>query len=464
MPDFIDEVEIALKAGDGGNGAVAFRREKHVPRGGPDGGDGGRGGSVVFETDQHLSTLIDYRPGKLYKAARGGDGAGKDQIGRDAADLVLKVPVGTQVLDAATGDVVADLNRFPQREVLCAGGKGGRGNHHFVSSVQQAPKFSENGEPGEERRVKLELKLLADVGLLGYPNVGKSTLLSRVSAAKPKIADYPFTTLVPNLGVVRMENYGNFVMADIPGVIEGASEGAGIGIRFLKHLERTRLLLHLLDVSGLSGRPDPVEDYRTINRELAAFSERLSELPQVIVLSRIDLVPDRDELAPVVAFFENEELPVFPVSGVTGEGIDALLYHVWGRLKEMPKEDVSPEPTGGVVVITGPNGRSPDEDPRRFKITREEDGTLVVSGKGIERMVAMTDMGNEYAVSRLQRRMERFGVFAKLKAAGAQEGDTVRIRDVEFDYIDEDADEEEPDEDEVDDAEDLLDSEDEAEV
>jgi GTPase len=284
MSAFIDEVEVVLMAGDGGNGAVTFRTEKHVPRGGPNGGDGGRGGSVIFETDPNVSTLLDYRPGKHYKAPRGGDGQSKNMYGKDGADLVLKVPVGTQVIDAATGDVLTDLNQFPQREALAVGGRGGRGNQHFVSSIQQAPKFGENGEPGEVKTVKLSLKLLADVGLLGYPNVGKSTLLSRVSAAKPKIADYPFTTLVPNLGVVRIDDAHNFVMADIPGLIENAHQGAGLGIQFLKHLERTRLLVHLVDVSGMTGR-DPIEDYHTINRELGMFSEDLAKLPQVIALS-----------------------------------------------------------------------------------------------------------------------------------------------------------------------------------
>jgi GTPase len=264
---FIDEVLIHLKAGDGGNGALTFRTEKHVPRGGPDGGDGGRGGSVIFETDPNLSTLLDFRLGRNYKAVRGADGMGKRQFGKDGPTLVLKVPPGTQIRDAKTDELIADLNRFPQREVIAKGGRGGRGNTHFVTSVQQAPKFAEKGEPGDELHVKLELKLLADVGLLGYPNVGKSTLLASVSAARPKIADYPFTTLVPNLGMVRIDSDHNFVMADIPGLIEGASEGSGLGIQFLRHLERTRLLVHLIDVAGVTGR-EPLDDFRIINQVL----------------------------------------------------------------------------------------------------------------------------------------------------------------------------------------------------
>ncbi len=423
-------------AGDGGNGAVTFRREKHVPRGGPDGGDGGRGGSIVFETDPNVSTLLDFRPGKRYKAGRGGDGLGKDQFGKNGDDLVLKVPVGTQVQNPETGEVLADLIRFPQREIVSVGGRGGKGNAHFVNSVQQAPKFAENGEPGEVIPVRLHLKLLADVGLLGFPNVGKSTLLSRVSAAKPKIADYPFTTLVPNLGVVRVTDYQNFVMADIPGLIENASEGAGLGIQFLKHLERTRLLLHLLDVAEVTGR-EPLDDYAIINRELAAFSADLAALPQIIVLSRIDTVADKSDYAPLIEHFKNLGLPVFPVSSVTGEGIEPLIYYVWGELQKMPARYDESVEGGGPVRITLQAKEA--DDPKNFTIARDKEDVLVVSGKALERIIAMTDMENEDAVRRLQRRLERLGVFRKLKEAGAEQGDTVRIRTVEFDYIDEDA-------------------------
>ena len=442
MSIFIDEVTVFLKAGDGGNGATTFRKEKHVPRGGPDGGDGGRGGSIVFETNPNVSTLLDFRPGKHYAAGRGADGMAKNQYGKDGADLVLKVPVGTQVMDAGTGEVLLDLDRFPQREVFLAGGRGGRGNAHFVSSVQQAPKFAEKGEPADERQVRLELKLLADVGLLGFPNVGKSTLLSRVSAAKPKIADYPFTTLVPNLGVVRAGDEMTFVMADIPGLIENAHKGAGLGIQFLKHLERTRLLVHLLDVSGMTDR-DPLEDYQVINRELAQFNPRLAALPQILAFSKVDTLVDRETLKPLVEHFEAAGLgPVFLLSAVTGEGIEPLVYHLGDRLKALPKE---PPKAEGPVRITLPTAEA-DDDPRRFTVERESADTLVVSGKGLERLIAMTDMENEDGVRRLQRRMERLGVFRKLKTAGAQQGDTVRIRDIEFDYIDEDLEDEVEDE------------------
>ncbi|WP_309718331.1 GTPase ObgE [Armatimonas sp.] len=430
---FIDEVEIWLVAGSGGNGALSFRTEKHVPRGGPDGGDGGRGGSVVFETDPNLSTLLDFRPGKKYRAENGGHGMGKRQYGKHGENIVLKVPPGTQVHDADTGELLADLAQTPQSEVLIAGGRGGRGNVHFVNSVHQTPKFAEKGEPGEERRIKLELKLLADVGLLGFPNVGKSTLLAAVSAARPKIADYPFTTLVPNLGVVRADDHHNFVIADVPGLIENASEGAGLGIQFLRHLERTRLLVHLLDVSDLTGR-DPLEDFGIINRELEAFSEDLAKLPQVVAFSRIDLLSDRSGLVPLRQFFEARGLEVFPISGVTSEGVRDLILHVWTKLQEIPKDALK---LSGVVHIT--NNARDDDDPRRFTIVRDDEGVLVVSGKALERIVSMTDMGNEYAVRRLQRQLERWGVFTKLKAFGAAEGDSVRIRNAEFDYVDEDA-------------------------
>ena len=429
-----------FRAGDGGNGATTFRREKHVPRGGPDGGDGGRGGSFYLETSLHLSTLLEFRPGKIYKADRGGDGLGKKQSGKNGGDLILKVPVGTQVKDIHTGAVVADLVRYPQRELIAKGGHGGRGNQHFVSSIQQAPMFAEKGEPGEDLDVSLELKLLADVGLLGFPNVGKSTLLSRVSAAKPKIADYHFTTLVPNLGVVRVDDDHNFVMADVPGLIEGASEGAGIGIRFLKHLERTRILIHLVDISGMTGR-EPLDDYRIINHELAEWSAELAALPQVIALSRTDIISEPGVVERYKAHFESLGFAVFPISSVTGENITPLVWHVHQMLEKIRAENPGMIESGipsGVVYIT-PAAQPVDDDPKHFKIVRDDAGVLVVSGKGLERIIAMTDMDNEMAVRRLQRRLERLGVFNKLKIAGAAEGDTVRIREVEFDYIDDEA-------------------------
>lgn len=438
---FVDEVTIEVKAGDGGNGAVAFRKEKFVPRGGPAGGDGGKGGDVILEADSNLSTLLDFRYQRLFKAGRGGDGAAKDMFGKDAPDLVLKVPVGTIARDLQTGQDLADLTHHGERAVIARGGHGGRGNSHFASSTHQAPRFAENGEPGESREIQLELKLLADVGLVGFPNVGKSSLIAAVSAAKPKIADYPFTTLVPHLGVVAVDDdpTRTFVMADIPGLIEGASEGVGLGHQFLRHLERTRLLVHLLDVSVATGR-DPLEDYATINRELAAYSPALAALPQVIALNKIDSA-DPERVDHLLAHFRQEDKPVFAISAATGAGLRPLVYYLADRLAELPKPGEG-EPGDELVMITtgagGPVRRSRD---RRWE-ARREDGIFVVAGPGIERYVAMTPLENEHAVSRLQRTLERAGIVSKLRALGAREGDTVRIGNTEFDFVDEDADEE----------------------
>ena len=288
---FVDEVEIEVQAGNGGNGMATFRTEKFVPNGGPNGGDGGHGGSVVFKVDNNMTTLLDFRFRHLYKAVRGGDGQSKDMFGKNGGNLTLKVPLGTVVTDLETGEQIADLNTPDAKVTIARGGVGGRGNAHFATSIHQAPKFAEKGEPGEYKRLKLELRLLADVGLLGFPNVGKSTLISAVSAAKPKIANYPFTTLVPNLGVVRVEAERNFVMADIPGIIEGAHEGVGLGHQFLRHVSRSRLLIHLLDVSGMTGR-EPLQDFDILNRELELYDVHLAELPQIVALNKIDAIQD----------------------------------------------------------------------------------------------------------------------------------------------------------------------------
>jgi GTP-binding protein len=430
---FIDEININIHAGDGGRGAATFRTEKHVPRGGPDGGDGGRGGSVWLETDANISTLLDFRPGKNYRADRGMDGMGKQQFGKDGKDLVLRVPPGTQAFHAITGQLIADLAGHPMKVEIARGGRGGKGNIHFVSSVQQAPKFAELGEPGETFPVRLELKLLADVGLVGYPNVGKSTLLSVVSAARPKIADYPFTTLVPNLGVVALDHSRSFVIADVPGLIERASEGAGLGIQFLKHLERTRLLIHLIDISGYSGR-DPKEDYAIIRTELASFSAELAALPEIIVLSRADLVFDEDYKQELLDYYREISPETLIISAPTRLGLDELMKLVWARLESLPKQ--LPVATGTVRITT----RDKDnDDPRQFVIDYDEKTrTYTITGHGIERRVAMTDMSNDFMVRRLQRSMERWGLFKKLKEAGAEDGDNIRIRHLEFDYVDDD--------------------------
>jgi GTP-binding protein len=331
---FVDEAKIRVKAGDGGNGCMAFRREKFVPRGGPSGGDGGRGGDVIMESSERHNTLVHFRFNPEYKAERGRHGEGSNKTGREGENIVLKVPVGTMVYDELTGEVVHDFSHPDERVVIARGGRGGRGNARFATSVHQAPREHEEGKPGEERDLRLELKLLADVGLVGYPNAGKSTLISRISAARPKIADYPFTTLQPNLGVVAVgepPDDVSFVVADIPGLIEGASEGAGLGTQFLRHIERTRVLAHLVDVSDASGRPDPVADYEVITRELANFGSGLDAKPTIVVASKMDIV-NKEKLTKLKRYCKRKKLELFPVSAVTGEGIDDLKWALAKRV------------------------------------------------------------------------------------------------------------------------------------
>src|SRR5436190_9267071 len=335
-PMFVDEVLIHVKAGNGGDGVVSFRREKHVPRGGPDGGDGGRGGSVVMTSDSNLTTLIDFRYRREYKAGRGENGSGNQKHGANGADVELRVPVGTLVTDAVTGEVVADFVRPGQREVLARGGIGGRGNARFATSTHQTPRFAEKGEPAEGRDLRLELKLLADVGLIGFPNVGKSTLIARVSAARPKIADYPFTTLVPNLGVVRIDQGSAFVVADIPGLIEGAHTGAGLGHQFLRHIERTRLLVHLLDISDSSGRPDPVKDFEVIMGELESFGAGLESKPMILVASKVD-VANKTKVAKLKRYAKAHALELLSISAVTGEGVEKLKWAMAEKVEEVRK-------------------------------------------------------------------------------------------------------------------------------
>jgi len=431
---FVDEVLIEVKGGDGGNGAVAFRREKFVPNGGPNGGDGGAGGDVILEADSNLSTLLDFQYQRRYEAPSGDNGTGRDMHGLNAKDLILKVPIGTVATDTTTGRVVADLTKHGVKAVVAQGGVGGRGNARFTSSTHQTPKFSENGEPGMLLSLKLELKLLADVGIIGFPNVGKSTLIAAVSAARPKIANYPFTTLVPNLGVVRVDHARTLVMADIPGLIEGASEGIGLGHQFLRHIERTRILVHVLDVSGTSGR-DPLEDYATINKELAAYSKELSELPQIIALNKVD-IGDPDMTALIREELEKEGKPIFVISAATHEGTQELVYACATMLLEIPRY-VTPV-DDEIVRITVDTMAQRRRDRRWDVVWSDEEGMFVVSGPGIERFVYMTNMDNEAAVTRLQRTLNRAGIVKKLRALNAKEGDTVRIGTIEFDYIDED--------------------------
>jgi GTPase len=338
---FIDQALIRVRAGDGGNGAIAFRREKFVPKGGPSGGDGGDGGSVVLEVDEGLSTLLDYRYRHEYRAPSGQAGANKDMYGRSGEDLVLRVPPGTQVFDDQRGKLLVDLQRHGERFVAARGGRGGRGNIHFATSTDRAPRRAEPGQPGTERVLRLELKLLADVGLLGYPNVGKSSLIARISAARPKIADYPFTTLVPNLGVVRLSGERSFVVADVPGLIEGAHAGTGLGDRFLRHLERTRLLVHLIEISPAPDR-SPARDYQAIRKELELYDPGLAGRPEILVLSKIDLPDTRRELPGLRQAFARRNLPLFPVSAVTGEGVQDLLEAIWKEIRKQARPATDP--------------------------------------------------------------------------------------------------------------------------
>jgi GTP-binding protein len=420
---FYDKAKIYVKGGDGGNGCVAFRREKYVPDGGPWGGDGGRGGNVVFRADEGLRTLVDFRYQSHYKAERGQHGMGKNMHGRAGDDLLLRVPVGTQVRDEETGRKVADLIENGQEAVVARGGRGGRGNMRFASMNNRAPKMAEKGEPAEEHWLLLELKLLADVGLVGFPNAGKSTIISRVSAARPKIADYPFTTLVPNLGVVAAGE-DSFVMADIPGLIEGAHTGAGLGHEFLRHTERTRVLVHVLDMAGTEGR-DPLEDFAVINKELEMYDHRLAARPMVVAANKMDLAESGASLERLRRELAGR-CEIYPVSAVTGEGLDNLVHKLVAILETIPPEtvpDVEEEPEE--LHRAGP----------RFSIGRDDSGAFLVQGREIERHLAMTDLGNEEAVERLQRIMAVMGIDKALRRAGAKDGDTVRIKDYVFEYM-----------------------------
>jgi GTP-binding protein len=418
---FVDRAKIYVKGGDGGNGIVSFRREKYVPLGGPDGGDGGRGGDLIFLVDSNLRTLLDFRYQQHLRADRGEHGQGSNRHGRGAKDMIVKVPPGTQVRDAESGVLLADLTEEGQRYIVAKGGRGGRGNTRFSSAADKAPKHAEKGEPGEERWVWLELKVIADVGLVGFPNAGKSTFLSRVSAARPKVADYPFTTIAPNLGVVDVEGAEPFVIADIPGLISGAHEGVGLGHDFLRHVERTRLLLHIVDAAGVDGR-DPLGDYQQINEELRLYDTRLANLTQVVVANKLDLPQAEEGLAKLQKELGKDN--VMPISAATGEGIREVLYRVAKLLKELPDElPMAEEPT----LFT------PTPDEEAVTITREN-GTFVLHGPRLEKLVAMTDFNNEDALKRFQRIFRIWGHEDALRDVGAKSGDTVKIRNLEFTF------------------------------
>ena len=428
---FVDQVKISLKAGDGGNGITAYRREKYVPFGGPAGGDGGKGASVIFEVDEGLRTLLDFRYQTHFKAKKGENGQSSNMHGRNAEDLVLKVPPGTIVKSVETEEVLADLVEDGQRAIVAKGGRGGRGNSRFATPRNPAPDFSEKGEPGEEIDVTLELKLLADVGLVGFPSVGKSTLLSIVSKAKPKIGAYHFTTIKPNLGVVSTPDNRSFVMADLPGLIEGASDGVGLGHQFLRHVERTKVIVHMINMSGSEGR-DPVEDYHVINKELVAYKQRLEDRPQIIVANKMDM-PDAEDNLELFKEEVGTEHTIIPLSAVSRNNIDQLLYTIADQLDKVKDIDFSVEEDDNVGVNRVVYKHTPSQD--TFTITRDDDGAYVVSGNAIERTFKMTDFNSDPAVRRFARQMRSMGIDDALRARGCSNGDIVRILGGEFEFI-----------------------------
>ena len=421
---FIDRVKIYVQAGTGGNGTVAFRREAHVPKGGPSGGDGGRGGSVIFVATNSLSTLLDLRYYREYKAQNGEKGHAKKMHGADADDLVIRVPVGTCVYDDDTGNIIADLTKDGQRAVIAKGGRGGRGNARFASSRNPAPKICENGEPGEKFNLRVELKLLADVGLVGFPSVGKSTLLSVVSKARPQIADYHFTTIVPNLGVVQVKDGRSFVMADLPGLIEGASQGKGLGHQFLRHIERCRVIVHIIDMSGSEGR-DPYEDYVTINKELGEYEYRLLERPQIIVANKMD----GDEAEENLKKFKEKlgDQKVFPIIAPLHEGIDAVLYAVADALETAPDFFNQEEEQESVLYTY-------KEEEKPFTIHNKGNGVWEVTGKKVERLVQMASFTTDDGFQRFALQIRNMGIDDALREAGCEDGDTVRLYDFEFEF------------------------------
>jgi GTP-binding protein len=420
---FIDRARIFVQSGKGGDGMSSFRHEKFVPKGGPNGGDGGQGGNVVLVADRNVNTLVDFRFRRLFKAKPGGKGEGSNKYGRNAEDLLITVPLGTIVKDEETGQVMADLSRDGQRAIVAKGGRGGRGNWHFRTSANRTPTFAERGEPGEERWLRLELKVLADVGLLGYPSVGKSSILRKVSAAQPEVAAYHFTTLNPILGVVNLPDHRSFVMADIPGLIDGASEGVGLGHDFLRHIERTKILIHVVDVSGIEGR-DPIEDYEKINAELAKYSEKLARKRQVVAANKIDLLGDSDNLERLMDYMTAHGVEVYPICAMTGEGMDKLLERVWTMLEEYVEE---PDETTEEVVYKAQN--KPD-----FEVKRDDDGAFVITGVRIENLVAMTNFDDDQSLRRFQRIWRYMELDKLLQEHGIQDGNTVRIYSMEFEY------------------------------
>ncbi len=423
---FIDYAKIIIKSGDGGNGATSFRREKYVAAGGPDGGDGGNGGDIYFIVDPDSNTLIDFRFNKKFKAQNGENGRGNNCYGKSGEDCYIKVPAGTVVKDFATGKVIVDLSKKGQKELVLKGGRGGKGNTHFATSTRQAPNFSINGEKGKEKEVILELKSLADVGLVGFPNVGKSTILSKVTAATPKIADYHFTTIDPNLGVVKTQYGDSFVIADIPGIIEGASDGIGLGTQFLRHVERTRLLLHVLDIAGTEGR-NPVEDFHKINDELKKYSEKLANRKQIIVANKIDSIQNEQNLKDIKKLAKENNLELYQISAITGEGLTELFTQVAEILNTLPKEEIIDIEDRIVYTL------EEEEEPFTVEIVK---GEFVVQGPAAERIMRRINVEDNESFAYLQRSLKKIGIDDALRAKGIKDGDSVVLVDWEFEWYD----------------------------
>lgn len=427
---FVDRARIYVRSGKGGDGHVSFRREKYVPAGGPDGGDGGRGGDVIFQVDEGLNTLVDYRNSRKYKAGDGERGDKKNCRGKDGDDIILKVPQGTVIKEASSGKVITDMSGENKKVVLLKGGRGGNGNQHYATSTMQAPKYAQPGQPAQELELELELKVIADVGLVGFPNVGKSTFLARVTNAKPKIANYHFTTLNPNLGVVDLDGTGGFVIADIPGLIEGASEGVGLGYEFLRHIERTKVIIHIVDAAGTEGR-DPIADIYAINRELENYNPAIARRPQVIAANKIDAIFDREH-SPVEEIkreFEPKGIPVYPISAVSGEGVRDLLYHVSNQLQEL----------GGQVSVYEqeyfPEQHTASDGEETLSVTYDKEADeYVVEGSKVEKMLGYTNLDSEKGFAFFQNFLKTSGILGQLEALGIQDGDTVRIYGLSFDY------------------------------
>ncbi len=424
---FADRATIIIRSGKGGNGHVSFRREKYVPDGGPDGGDGGKGGDIIFAVDDGLNTLVDYRHKRKFSAQPGEDGGKRNCHGKNGEDLILKVPAGTVIKDAESEKVIADMSGDNRRQIILKGGRGGLGNQNFATATMQAPKYAQPGGEARELEVKLELKVIADVGLVGFPNVGKSTLLSRVTNAKPKIANYHFTTLQPNLGVVDLEGSSGFVIADIPGLIEGASQGVGLGLEFLRHIERTKVMIHMVDAAGTEGR-DPVEDIRAINRELEAYDPALLKKPQVIAANKMDAVfgDENEVIRSLREAFEKDGIKVFPISAVSGKGLKELLYYVRELLDQCSREPVIYEQEFDPSMMSQRN--------ESYTITRAENGAFVVEGPKIDKMLGYTNIDTEKGFLFFQRFLKEQGILEELEEMGIQDGDTVRMYGNEFDY------------------------------